>query len=252
MTVTTPPQTRTAPVARRAQWLLAARWVLTFHARMALWFWGIALVVAVGALALLAPRVDIEMSAVQFVRAPAIWFPFGMMIALVSAHLTPLLGNGMTRRAFVRGALLAALVTGIGYSIVVTLGIGVEGLVYDALGWRHVNNDGRAVLGANAVLSTVGAAAYYVAGTVSGLLVGVTYYRFGGLVGTLTLPLSVSPVLLTSLLVIDAEEQWRPFDITIAMPNPYLTTFATLAIIAFGAAAFRVVTLTTPVRPVER
>lgn len=244
--------TRTAREARHAQWRLAARWVLTFQARMALWFWGIALVVALVALAVLGSRVDVEMSAVQFVRVPAIWFPFGMMIAIVAATLTPLLGMGMTRRAFVRGALVAAVLTGIGYSIAVTLGLVVEGLVYDGFGWLHLDEDGRPVLGANAALTTLGAAAYYVAGTVSGLLVGITYYRFGGWVGTLTLPISVSPVLLTSLLIVDAENAWRPFDIAITMPNRALTAFVTLAILAFAASAFRLVAQTTPVRPVER
>lgn len=164
--------------------------------RMAAWFWGIATVVVglanvVGWLTAGATDVSIAV----YARQAGTWFPFSLGIMLVAAYLRVHVASGMTRRTFVRAALLVQVAAAVGYALVLTALVLLERAVHDALGWESVIGE---VMAAGSASPTwellVDLAVVFVAGNMSGLLVGVVYQR-GGWSGTLTLPLTVGPLL---------------------------------------------------------
>lgn len=133
------------------------------------------------------------------------WFLFVMGIVLVPACFATHVATGQTRRSFAT-ALTAALVgVSLAAAVVVTLGFAVEHWAHTRLGWSgellnaHLFTSGDQmgpVLLENALLVPAYA--------VSGMLVGATYYSFGGWRGTALLPLTVGPVLdVNGFLVLD-------------------------------------------------
>ncbi|WNB87191.1 hypothetical protein [Cellulomonas sp. ATA003] len=141
------------------------------------------------------------------------WFLFAMGIAVVTGYLTAHVANGMTRRSFTAAATVAGLGVVAAYAVVTAVGYLVERAVFDARGWpttlgsHHLYTDTgqiALVLAENGLVPAVYAA--------SGLCVGAVYYRGGGWWGTLTLPLTVGPVLV-------AEAAARP-DWVAAAPGP--------------------------------
>lgn len=202
--------TRTAHPTRRApQWQRSAVWQLGVYAYLMAWAWAIAVVVVVVILAIVSRSVNIELSGVAFSHHAFLWFPFSIAIMVTTSLLTTHVAAGMTRASFIKGAIIAAVATGIGNAVVATLLLVAESAVYDRLGWVHGSDDaGRAVLQDGALAYAVGLALLFSAGMVSGLLVGVCFYRFGGLGGILALPLALSPILLTGWLGMPGDDQW--------------------------------------------
>lgn len=208
------PQAVPRPVARRGPVARAARQMLRSHAEIALWFWAAMLALIVIAIVLLSAFGQSGPSVVQFARQAVIWFPFSMMITAVAAGTTVHVAAGGTRRAFARASVVAALVYAAVHGAVLTLLLQAERLLYDALGWdqsltesglgfaESTTQVGPLLLG---LVLTVSVA------TASGLLVGIAYFRGGGWIGTLTLPLTAGPILLvTGILSGEA----GPFDLS--------------------------------------
>jgi hypothetical protein len=197
---------RRTPVARTTRHLLA---MLLF---LAAWFWGLAIVVVSLVLVMIDRFGEVENSVLQFVRQGGIWFPFSLAVIIATTYLPIHVAAGMTRRAFATAALLAAAVTVAVYAGAMTLLLQAERAVFSAAGWPHTMSD----VGFSATSGDVGRILgdyllTFGCGVVSGLLVGIVYYRAGGWWGTLALPLTVGPLLLvTGLLYGDA----GPFDLT--------------------------------------
>lgn len=208
-TLARPAVRRRTPVAR------TVRHLLTMLLYLAVWFWGIAVVVLALALLLVDRFGEVETSVVQFARQGGIWFPFSLMVILATTYLPTHVAAGMTRRAFATAALVAAGVVATVYAAVLTLLVQVERSVFDLAGWPHTLSD----IGLSATSSGTAVdlgrlfldyLLMFGSGVVSGLLVGIVYYRAGGWWGTLALPLTLGPLfLLTALLASDA----GPFDL---------------------------------------
>ncbi|MBO0919976.1 hypothetical protein J1G42_03955 [Cellulomonas sp. zg-ZUI222] len=190
--MTTTAATRPSPTVRTARVLGA---VLLSMAGI---FWALA-VVAVVIATLVVWRVNgsADVSIAVYARQAATWFPFSLGIMLVGAYLRVHIASGMTRRTFVRAALLVEVAAGVGYAAVFTALVLLERAVHDALGWESVITeiqlaDESASTGAMLLELSV----TFVVANLSGLLVGAVYLRFGAWVGTLTLPLTVGPLVL--------------------------------------------------------
>ncbi|MBO0899126.1 hypothetical protein J1G43_04000 [Cellulomonas sp. zg-ZUI22] len=190
--MTTTAATRPSPTVRTARVLGA---VLLSMAGI---FWALA-VVAVVIATLVVWRVNgsADVSIAVYARQAATWFPFSLGIMLVGAYLRVHIASGVTRRTFVRAALLVELAAGVGYAAVFTALVLLERAVHDALGWESVITeiqlaDESASTGAMLLELSV----TFVVANLSGLLVGAVYLRFGAWVGTLTLPLTVGPLVL--------------------------------------------------------
>ena len=190
---TTTTASRPSPTARTVRVL--ARTAL----RLAGWFWAIALVgIVLASLVvwLVAGRVD-QLIAPFAVQA-GVWFPFSQAIAIGSVYLTVHVAAGMTRRTFVRAATVVAVGTGVGYTAVLAVLVLAERALHGALGWGTGMSALGLPVGERSLGETAAAlaalAAPFVVANLSGLLVGIVYLRFGSLWGTLTLPLTVGPL----------------------------------------------------------
>lgn len=142
-----------------------------------------------------------DYSVVGFARQGVIWFPFSMAIAIAVGQVNVHVAMGRTRRAFGRAAVLAALAMSAVYAVGVVALIELERALYAAVGWQHTIMDD---LGMVSDSSRIGPllAGYLVAaasGQLCGLLCGLAYYRFGALWGTLTLPVTVGPIILVQI-----------------------------------------------------
>ncbi|MCL3859576.1 hypothetical protein [Actinotalea sp. K2] len=189
--------TQVAPVRgnRRGPVLRTVRWLVRGQLVIAAWAVSVVLAGATVALIVWANLGEVTASVVQFSRQGGIWFPFAMAIGTITAYLPVHVAAGMTRRSLARAAVLAMLVMTVVYAVALTVLLQVERLVYGIAGWSHeltesdtsyASSDIDLVLGTH--LALIGTA------QLCGLLVGITYYRFGGWWGTLTLPLTVGPI----------------------------------------------------------
>lgn len=165
------------------------------------WFWLTLAVVATGIVTVTVRVAEVQHSIWNYLGAAPRWFGFTMVLLLVSAFLGPLVAQGLTRRAVVAVVAVDAVVTAVVLTACWTLGHAVETVVFRAQGWPtlvvdHLYTDG-AQLGL-VVLETLPTLLTYGA---SGALVGAVYYRAGGWWGTLALPLTLAPVVLTEALL---------------------------------------------------
>ncbi|MFC7405248.1 hypothetical protein [Georgenia alba] len=188
----------------RPQWRRTLSWMLQMQLAMGRWFWLAVVLLWVAALVVVSlTPAGIELSMLQFAAHGALWFPFAMMITVAVAMITPHVAGGMTRRSFSIASLVSVGCVAAGNGLLLAVGLELEGVLYGALGWDHSHvanatdsagvwepwNEGFGVSWLSYTSRTAG-------GAVSGLLVGATYYRYGGLRGTFALPLTVAPAIL--------------------------------------------------------
>ncbi|NMR20477.1 hypothetical protein [Cellulomonas fimi] len=198
-TTTARPARPAAQSRQRPPWVRAMRTTLWTNALPGLWFWGIALV-PVGVATFAIDRVgEVELSIVQFVRYGAMWFPFSLAIVIAAMLLPVHVAHGITRRDFSVGSLAAGVLAGAGHAFVLTVLLELERLLYEAKGWPHVAGLDQDLDLAAGFLPTLGMLVpTFVGGQISGLLVGIAYYRFGGLRGTVALLLTLAPIYLVA------------------------------------------------------
>ncbi|MBD7919987.1 hypothetical protein H9657_17080 [Cellulomonas sp. Sa3CUA2] len=181
---------RVSPTAHTARRLAVAL------LQMAGWFWGIAIVAIVAGNVIgwaVAGATDVSIAI--YARQAATWFPFSLAIMLVAAYLRVHVAAGMTRRSFVRAALVVEVGAGLAYAAVLTALVLAERAVHDALGWDSVITEVQVSDASSPVWALfLDQAVPFVLGNLSGLLVGVVYLRGGAWWGTLTLPLTVGPL----------------------------------------------------------
>lgn len=233
----------TITVAQRSpQWRRATRILLQFSLERAAWAWAVALVVIAAILFTISRFIVPQMSAVQFAYHGALWYQFAMVIVVFIGYAGVHVANGMTRRSFLRGSLIAAGGTAMAYAAVITLLLLVEERIYRQLDWYHglSNIDGE-VLASGTWPYVWGALLIFLVGNLSGLLVAASYYRFGGWWGTVCLPLTLAPLLLISVFAMDHEVQWTPWDVTTDVLGAASPVLAVVVIAASVYAFYRLV-----------
>jgi hypothetical protein len=207
---------------------------------VALWYWVLVAVLVVGITLVIAAVSDVRVSVLFYARQSGIWFPFSVLIAIAASYPPVHTAQGMTRRSYVRGALAAAVVLAVAFAGTMTLALAAERAWYGAMGWLWRLEEGwfipEAQLGAIfvAYLST------FLVAYLSGLLVGTVYAAAGGWWGTLTLPLTVAPVLAV-IAVVDGSSSWVPFAGAFGAgpddPVPSALVALTAAVLALALAA---------------
>lgn len=200
---------------RRPQWVTALRYLLSSYVLMiTLWFWAIALPVVALVMFIIGQNVDqVTSSGVVFTHHAALWFPFSIAVIVSAVYLPIHVANGMTRRSFTKATLAVNVIVGLLTATIAIVALLVERAIYDQLGWIHgvSGGDGEPVLDGGPFTYWVGLAVLFIAGQVSGSLIGVTYYRLGGVRGTLALPLCLLPIGAVGLLGLGKGVQWTPF-----------------------------------------
>ncbi len=231
----------------RPQWRRTLRWLLGMQAYLGLWFWAIILLLEVLALLVASRFGPVQVSMFQFATHGALWFPFSMMIIIAAAMLTPHVAQGRTRRSFIRASLVTAVVMAIVYGAIMTAGLALEGVVYDAFGWTQAHIS-EAVAGAEpsvpwrepAALTLLTYTTRTGGGAIAGLLVGVTYYRYRAWRGTALL-------LVTALPALAAQESISGL-LRGHVPNELLITgLVSVVLIVLGAIGYHLVTRTVPI-----
>lgn len=246
MTATTP----TAPAATRRspQWLTAFKYLVTPVYLLTLWFWAIALPVVAIVMFIVGQNVDqVTASGIAFTHHGSLWFPFSIAVILAVTYLPLHVANGMTRRSFAQAALAVNLTVGLLNATIATAALVVERTIYDRLGWIHGGTDGEGlpVLDGGVLTYWFGLAILFTAGQVSGSLVGLAYYRLGGIRGTLALPLCLLPLGAVAVLGLGSSVQWYPFGWT-ADILPW-GTVAAIAVLAAAAISFHYLVRNIPI-----
>lgn len=231
------------------QWIRALRWQTARLAPLLLVGWAVLIVNAVVIVAIVSLFVDqVVVSAMSIAVHVLLWFPFSVAIIIAISHLPVHVAGGMTRRSFIRAALVWTVLIAMA-NAAVSIGLFIiERAAYKQLGWVHAPTDGAetAVLEGGPLLYGLGLALLFASGMLSGLLAGTTYYRFGGWWGTLALPLTLSPILITSTFALNPESQWTPWDL--ALPGPVQgNTFVALGALVLAAAAFALLVRRIPI-----
>ncbi|KGM13884.1 hypothetical protein [Cellulomonas bogoriensis] len=211
--MSTHPVTLDRPTPRpRAAHLHTARHMVRGHLRLIGWFAVIALVVITVAILTRFAFGQPQESMAQFGRQALVWFPFSIAIGAVSSYLPVHVASGMTRRSYTAGVLLGTAVLTAGFAAGAAVVLLLERGVYQVAGWSHGISEWDPLYRSVTQVHLVLADHVALTGTamVAGLLVGTTYYRYGPWVGTLSLPLTVGPlvVVLWVLPYLGAEHGW--------------------------------------------
>lgn len=228
----------TTTTTRRPQWLRALAYLMASYGFMLLvWFWAIAVPVAAIVLYFVSLATDISTSGMAYTHHAALWFPFSLAVIVTVVYLPIHVANGMTRRSFTWAALAAVVLVAFINATVSTVALVIERSIYDGLGWQHGAVDQEGELFANGVLGYgLGLLLLFAAGQLSGSLVGIAYYRLGGWVGTVLLPLTLLPIATVGFVGLGSTLQWQPWgwaaDLAV---GPLLT----VAVLIVGAIVFQ-------------
>jgi hypothetical protein len=168
--------------------LLAEMWKITR------WFWPAAVVLTTTIGIIIASFTPITKSIWENAGQWPRWWLFAMAIALVATHLPVVVLHGVTRRAAIRALAASGVLISLYWAAFMVAGHVVERFVYARLGWPdtfdtpHLFSDGYDVVPMLAEFALI-----FLAYQLSGALIGAFYYRFGGIRGTLLLPLGLLP-----------------------------------------------------------
>ena len=211
MSTTTRPLFPARPASRQGPVLRTAISLLAWFGQVGLWYWAIVLVVVVGLPFLIGAFGEVGTSVLWFARQSGVWFPFSVLIGVATAYPQVHVASGMTRRSYVRGALLAAAGLAAAFALLMAGGLVLERAWYGAMGWDWSPQD-QGWFDPDVTFGSLLVAylATFLVAYVSGLLVGTVYAAAGGWWGTLTLPLTAGPSLVMTILVGNSND-WVPF-----------------------------------------
>ena len=231
----------------RPQWRRTLRWLLGMQAYLGVFFWGIILLLEVLALLVASRFGPVQVSMFQFATHGALWFPFSMMIITSAAMITTHVAQGRTRRSFVQASLVAAVVVAISYGVLMTAGLALEGVVYDAFGWTQ-GHVAEAAAGAEpsvpwrepVALTLLTYITRTGGGAIAGLLIGVTYYRYRAWRGTALLLVTALPALAAQVSISGLLRGHVQNELLI-------TSLVSVVLIILGALAYHLLTRAVPI-----
>lgn len=233
----------------RPQWLRATQWLFTRTFFLMFLAWALVVVVVTVVLAIVGRNVDtVQMSGFAISHHGLLWFPFSIAIMMATTYLPLHVAAGMTRRSFIRAALLAQVGIGVLNAVFSTVALLLERWIYDRLGWVHGQTDDTnlTVFAGGELTYGLGLALLFASAMVSGLLVGAAYLRAGAWWGTLALPLTLLPILVTTLVGL-GEHQWRPWSITLADHWPGGGPLSAVVVLLAGAVCFGLLVRRIPI-----
>ncbi|MBZ2195990.1 hypothetical protein [Occultella gossypii] len=161
------------------------------------WFWAVCVIAGTAVTLVLDWRLgEPPFSIMSTIRYGGIWYPFSVALIVVSATINVHVAAGLTRRSFVIGAVISNVVIGVVNGVAMTAVLVIERGIYLDQGWSHAATSAAPIPEAWGV-SLVFHCVMFLAGGLSGLLVGLTYYRWG-VWATAALPLTVLPPIIAS------------------------------------------------------
>jgi hypothetical protein len=184
---------------------------------------------------------------------PAAWFLFAAGVLTVPVLLPVFVAHGITRRTFaVAGGLLVAGASVLGAAYLAACYL-AERAVFAAAGRSPELQGTHLFSDTGQVQLVLAESALLLAGyQLAGWLVGIGYYRLGGLRGTLALPLTLLPLIgVESALNAAAQWPWQVVDLLSlrdAAGVPVALGLG-LAVVAVSLLAVRRLTGTIPIRP---
>ncbi len=214
------------------------------------WAFPVIAVAAAVAIVVWASIGDPTKSIVGFSRQGMMWFPFSLSIAVAVGQVNVHVAMGRTRRTLGRAAVLAALALSVVYAGGLVALIQVERGVYAMAGWQHAVGDDLAFVSDTSQVGLLFGEYLVTTATahLCGLLCGITYYRFGGWVGTLTLPLTVGPLALV-LAGMSADVPFLTGDLAVGTVGGGVLRAAVAAVVlAAVVVAFQGILRSTPIR----
>ncbi|WP_265522943.1 hypothetical protein [Oerskovia flava] len=183
-------------------------------------------------------------SARFFLLVLGIILPLGMIALHVSA--------GGTRRSLTHGLWAGSLVTGVTFGLATTLVLWCGGWLFTRQGWtiepeRAVYGDWSQI-GSVLVVESLYCTVYFLAG----MIIALAYYRTGGWLGTLLIPVALVPLLVAET-TLQSGYFGSPLSGALGVPemSGWLVPLGGLAAVALAAAILQVVLRAIPVRPVE-
>lgn len=251
--MTTLAPTRLAVAGPTSPVLVAARYLLGGYLKVARWYAGAVLIIGALVPLLISRAGNVGVSIVEVSWQAGVWFGFSMAASLGVGYLGTHVALGLTRRSFWQAVLLSALGFAAALAAFQTGVVALERWWFGVMGWRGNSVDGL-VVSAGGWGDMVGRyLLLYLAALVCGTVVSLTYARFGGWVGTLSLPVTVGPLLVVGALLVEAGDE----SVLTALGVPadqvgLLAVGGSLAVVGLLAAALIVLArgfrLTTPPR----
>ena len=187
--------------------LVATRYLLRGFLRIAVWYAGAVVVLGVLIPLLISRAGNVGVSIIEVSWQAGVWFAFSLSASFGVTYLGAHVSFGMTRRAYWQGVLLAAFGFGAALALFQTAALTLERWWYGAMGWSGTGAEGLVVSGDGLGATTGRFLLLYFTAVVCGTVVSLVYTRFGGWVGTLTLPLSVGPLLAVGALLVEAGDE---------------------------------------------
>lgn len=232
---------RTGLRAHRVEIVLARRMVGEGW-RLGRWFWAAAAVIAVVVAVVIAQFTPITESVWENAAQWPRWWLLGVAIALVTVHLPLVVLHGVTRVAALRALAVSGLLISLLWAGFMVIGQVIERFVYDRLGWPdtfttpHLFSDGYDVLPMLAEYWLI-----FFAYLITGALVGGMYYRFGGVRGTLLLPLGLLPAAAIEILLATGWFGSGLAELSVERPSAVVVLLGSAVVLALaGLAVHRV------------
>lgn len=225
-----------------AQWRRATRWPVSVHLYMAGWVAGIAVVGTAVAAVVWSIVGDVDRSILGQAHQPVMWLVFGVTISNAYSLVRPYVAGGLTRRAVAAGQLVTVVPVALAYSLALIVALLIERLVYEFMGWPHL----LPLLGSGenmGTLAEVGLVPLFLVCVlaltllqVSASTIGISYYRLGGGLGTLLLPLTAGPAVAGALVLFGSVSAPSGLTFMRELPIPLVAAIAALLVAAYAAA----------------
>lgn len=231
----------------RPRWLTASRHLITAYLLVSLWLWAIIVLALVFFHVLMSGIIPGRVLVAGFGTHPTTWFPFALGVIFVLAYLPVHVTSGGTRRAFVRAFLVTAALMGMLYAVVLVVLIYTERAIFGTI--TDPSAAPGSLVSESAIGMAGGQALMSITAIITGALVGMAYYRSGGLRGTVLLIPAVTP-LLAVIVLVSGDASIRAF---LSLPDSTaVTVAASLAATVLAAVVFHLTTRHVPIAPVER
>lgn len=181
---------------------LTLRFLIASHQGAFVWTW-LSFIIAIALVGFgIAAWGTLEVSVWHGASAIPQWAMLGLAISLPAEHLPVFVGHGVSRRHFYTGVMGFFVALALASAGVMVLGYGLEHLVYTTFGLPHVLGNAYHFTSAGEVgRIIVQFTLLFIALLVSGLLIGLGFYRYGAWRGLPTLLTASTLALATSALM---------------------------------------------------
>ncbi len=182
----------------------------------------------------------------QFATNGPAWFLFAMSVVAVTTHLPLQVAMGTTRGAFVSATALALLAAALLLGVFSSAGLLLEAAIYRGYGLEQTLTATHPFSSSSQLgLVIVAFSLRYLVFGLAGLLTGLSYYRFGGLIGTGLLIITMLPIMAVgTVLSPTLQGVAGSLDSVAGSPGTVLTFFAGLEPLARLGLALAVAVLT--------